>query len=378
MIPHTQLSAEAVRQTALEVMQRHLGLEFDGYKCDSAMLRNVLLKSATERISIQAACAVLGNVADSNTIREHINRALPVDELSSQEEAMNAALTEWLPPDIFRERIQIAIDTHDEPFYGESAQFQDYTSRGKAKAGTTHFIRVGSAYLIWRSVRLTLALTYVRATDSLLDVLKRLLGRLRGLGIRWSVLYLDKGFCSTTIIRYLTKCRQQAVIACPIRGKQGGIRALCQGRKSFSTYYTFTDGTTVYLALYASRPRHKKQKRRLKWLAYVLVDVGWSPSEVFAVYRRRFGIECSYRAMRRVKAFTSSRNPALRFFFLGLALSLQNIWIRLRWTVARVSGPGPRRVDPAHFPFQRFIYFLARAIEDAYGTILSCAYLCPS
>jgi len=42
-------------------------------------------------------------VADSNTIREQINRALPVDELSSQEEAMNAALTEWLPPDIFRE-----------------------------------------------------------------------------------------------------------------------------------------------------------------------------------------------------------------------------------------------------------------------------------
>jgi putative transposase len=370
--------ADDVRQISLEVIQRHLKIEVNGYKCDSEMLINVLLKAAVERISIQAACAVLGNVADSNTIREQVNRALPVDELSSQEEAMNAALTEWLPPDIFRERIQIAIDTHDEPFYGTSPQFLPYSSRGKAKAGTTHFIRVGSAYLIWRQVRLTLAVTYVRAQDSLLDVLKRLLERLRGIGIRWSVLYLDKGFCSTAIIRYLTNCAQQAVIACPIRGKQGGIRALCQGRQSYSTDYTFTDGTTVQLALYASLPRHKKQKRRRKWLAYVLVDVGWSPAEVFAVYRRRFGIECSYRAMRRVKAFTSSRNPALRFFFLGLALLLQNIWLRLRWTVARIAGAGPRRVDPAHFPFQRFIFFLAHAIEITCGIVLSCSYLCPS
>jgi hypothetical protein len=321
MIPQ-HLYAHEVHQVTLEVMQRHLGLEAAGYKCDGAMLRNVLLKAATERISIQATCESLEHVADSNTIREQINRALPVDELSSQEEAMNAALREWLPRDIFRERIQIAMDTHDEPFYGESPQFLPYTSRSKAKAGTTHFIRLGSAYLIWRQVRLTLALTYVRAQDYPLDVLKRLLKRLHGLGIRWSVLYLDKGFCSTAIIRYLTKCRQQAVIACPIRGKQGGIRALCQGRKSFATDYTFTDGTTIHLALYASRPRHKKGKRRLKWLAYVLVGVGWHPAEVFAVYRRRFGIECSYRAMRRVKAFTSSRNPALRFFFLGLALLL--------------------------------------------------------
>lgn len=378
MIPYAPLNAEAVRQATLEVMQQHLGLDVQGYKCDSAMLMNVLLKAATERISIQAACTILGNVANSNTIREQVNRALPVEELAHQEEAMNAALTQWLPPDIFRERIQIAIDTHDEPFYGTSSQFLAYSSRGKAKAGTTHFIRIGTAYLIWRSVRLTLAVTYVRAADSLLDVLKRLLERLRGLSIRWSVLYLDKGFCSTAIIRFLARCRQQAVIACPIRGKHGGIRALCQGRKSFATDYTFTDGTTVHLALYASRPRHKKGKRRLKWLAYVLVGVGWHPAEVFAVYRRRFGIECSYRAMRRVKAFTSSRNPALRFFFLSLALLLQNIWLRLRWMVARVPGPGPRRVDPAHFPFQRFICFLAHAIEAAYGIILSCSYLCPS
>src|SRR5512135_3594774 len=98
--------------------------------------------------------------------------------------------------------------------------------------------------------------------------------------------------------------------------------------------------------------------------AYVLIELRWLPGEVFVLYRRRFGIECSYRAMHHTKAVTTSRNPAVRFFLLGLAFLLENLWVRLRHTVARVPGPGPRRVRLTHFPLRRFITFLARAIEQ--------------
>jgi len=37
------------------------------------------------------------------------------------------------------------------------------------------------------------------------------------------------------------------------------------------------------------------------------------PRQVYRKYRRRFGIEASYRLLRRVKVLTNSRNPALRF-----------------------------------------------------------------
>lgn len=147
---------------------------------------------------------------------------------------------------------------------------------------------------------------------------------------------------------------------------------MCRGRKSYCTDYTFGDGTTAHLALYASRVPDKGGKRRLKWLAYVLVGFRYLPSEVFAIYRRRFGIECFYRGARLAKAPTTSRNPALRFFFISLGLLLQNIWARLRWFVARISGPGPHRVAPLHFTFRRFVHFLVRAIEAVYGIILVC------
>ena len=132
------------------------------------------------------------------------------------------------------------------------------------------------------------------------------------------------------------------------------------------------------MALYPARVRDKKTgKRRTQWLAYVLVGLGWLACEAFAAYRRRFGIESSYRLARRAKAFTTSRNPALRFFFLSLALLLENVWIRLRNIVARLPGAGRPRLNPLYFPFRRFLFFLNRAIEAAYRTVLFCPLLCP-
>jgi hypothetical protein len=376
MIAQPQLTAEQVRALALEVMQRHLNLEVNGYQCDSAMLYNILLKAAAEGISIEAVCQELSGLAASNTVRVQLNHVLKVKDLKQHEQEMNEALGEWLPSALHHRRLELAIDTHDEPFYGKSAAFEGFVCRGAAKAGTTHFIRIASVYVIWRDVRLTLAVTYVRTKEAMLRIVKRLLKRVATLGLRWYCLYLDKGFCSTQLIHYLQTLHTPAIIACPIRGRKGGIRALCVGRKSYTTDYTFGDGTQVCLVLCRRRLRGKNGQRQWKWLAYVLIELRWSPGEVFVLYRRRFGIECSYRSMHHTKAFTTSRNPAVRFFLLGLAFLLENLWVRLRHTVARLPGPGPRRVRLSYFPLRRFISFLTRAIEQLYPPILSCPLLC--
>lgn len=68
-------------------------------------------------------------------------------------------------------------------------------------------------------------------------------------------------------------------------------------------------------------PKTKHKQR--KWLAFVLVNLDWNPQQVHRKYRRRFGIEASYRLLRQVKVLTNSRNPVLRF--LGLGLLMQNV-----------------------------------------------------
>jgi putative transposase len=292
-----------------------------------------------------------------------------VAELWAQEAHLNQALARHIPDKMPRGGLEIAIDFHDEPFYGKTPEVKAMTCRGKAKKGTTHFIRIASAYIICRQVRLTLAVVYVLPGDKTLDILKRLLNRVKTLGFGIKVLYLDKGFASTEVKRHLTDCFLPTIIACPIRGKDKGTRSLCSGRGSYLTPYTFSDGTPANIAAVATLVPDKSGKRRRKWLLYIVIHLDWSPYKIYENYRRRFGVECSYRLLRRVRASTTSLNPALRFFLLGIGMVLVNTWVFLRWTFARALGPGPKRVDPARFRFHRFARLLVRAIEDLYGVL---------
>jgi putative transposase len=372
MIPQYELKAEDIRAYTLKLMKNHVNLDVAGYVCTTDGILDVLLKASAESSSIEAASNDLQGVADSNTIREYLNAVLDIQELRQQENEMNAALAECIPASMPHTQVEVAIDFHDEPFYGKQADLRAVTCSGQAKKGTTHFIRIASAYVLWRQVRLTLALRYVLPEESALDILKILLHRLQELGFhRVLVLYLDKGFASTKIIDYLKIQAQPAIIACPIRGKAGGTRALCQGRKSYQTEYTFTDGTPATLALKATLVPDKSGKRRRKWLAFIVIELDWPPEKIHHRYRRRFGIECSYRSLRRVRAMTTSRNPAVRFFLLAVGMILVNAWVFLRWEFARLLAPGLRRVDETRFRFHRFTRLLIRAIEDVYDVVMA-------
>ncbi len=371
MIPEYELKAKDVHQVALQTAKKHFSLKSNGYQCDTEMLFNILFKAATESVSIETACNDLVNVIGGNTLRECLNEQLDVCDLREQENEMNLSLADGTPKEVFEEVLEIAFDFHDEPFYGKTPELQTYACRGKAKKGTTRFFRIGSAYVVWRDVRLTLAVTYVFPEDTPLETLKRLLFRLKCLNLHLGVLYLDKGFCSTAIISYLKDQKQPTILACSIRGKSGGTRALCKGRKSYRTTYIFTDGTSAELVLKATLVAGKNGKLRRKWLAFVVIQINWTPKKIYKRYRRRFGIECSYRMMRQVRVITTSKNPALRFFLLGLGLLLVNIWVRLRWIFARKAGSGPKRVETNHFRLKRFAYFLRRTIELLYGVVMA-------
>ena len=371
MIHQHELKAKDVHAYTLEMLKEHLKIKVNGYICKTDMILNVLIKASAENSSLEAACTDLEEIADSNTIREYLNEALPIKELREQERQVNEALASCTPEDVVRTAIEIAIDFHDEPFYGKQAGTRQVTCAGQAKKGTTHFVRIATAYIIWRQVRLTLAVRYVLPEDETLEILKFLLKHLKKLGFKAKVLYMDKGFSSTAIIQYLTAQQQSAIIACPIRGKTGGTRALCRGRSSYSTKYTFTDGTSTNIAMKASRVPNASGKLRRKWLAFILILLDWQPDKVYEEYRRRFGIECSYRMLRRVRASTTSRNPSLRFFLLGVGLILVNAWVFLRWTFSRLMQRGPRRVDLSRFRLNRFTKFLVRTVEKIYGTISS-------
>lgn len=371
MIAQNELKAEEIRMTMQAVAQEHLPFAADGYTCTSEMIYDVLMKAASEGISIDAACRDLEQSVTGNTLREVLNEQMRAEQLRQHEAELNAALAARLPKQIQAGGLEAAIDEHDEPFYGKTPEVRAYTRRSRARQGTTHFFRIVSAYVIYRQMRLTLAVTFVLPEDKTMAVVSRLYQRLQALNLRIKVLYLDRGFCSGPVIAYLREEKQPAILACTIRGQDGGTRQLCQGRQSYRTAYTFTDGTPVEMAVVATLVPDKHKQRRRKWQLFVVLGLDWQPQQIYQRYRSRFGIESSYRILRRVRIKTTSRNPAFRFFVLGFALLLVNLWAFLRWFVARVPGRGPHRVHPVRFQFQTFVSLLRRAIEQRLGAVMA-------
>jgi putative transposase len=369
MIHPYELKAKDVHAYTVRVLKQHAQIEAHGYCCHTDMIFDILIKASAECSSVEAACADLEDTADSNTIREYLNQALVANELRQQEERANAALAECIPSALDRASIELAMDFHDEPFYGKQEGTRKLTCSGQAKKGTTHFVRIATAYIIWRQVRLTLAVRYVVPEEDSLETLKFLMKRLKTLGFSAKILYLDKGFASTDIVNYLTDQKQATIIANPIRGKKGGTRALCRGRSSYTTLYTFTNGTQATIAMKASLVPDHTGKRRRKWLSFIMILLDWSVDKIHDEYRRRFGVECSYRLLRLLRATTTSRNPVLRFFLLSVGLILVNAWVFLRWEFARLQARGPRRIDEPRFRLHRFSKFLVRTIENLYGTV---------
>jgi putative transposase len=181
MIHQHELKAKDVHAYTSRVLKEHLKIEANGYCCKTDMILDILIKASAECSSVEAVCADLADTADSNTIREYVNQALAVKKLRKQEHQANAALAECIPNALDREDVELAMDFHDEPFYGKQEDTRKLTCSGRAKKGTTHFVRIATAYIIWRQVRLTLAVRYVLPDEAGLEVLKILLERLKTL-----------------------------------------------------------------------------------------------------------------------------------------------------------------------------------------------------
>jgi hypothetical protein len=372
------LTDETTRQEAIERLGTYLPLQADGYECNTETILDVLLKAAINQQTIETVCHTLEHMVDGETIRGHLNEQIRVDDLHRLEQNVNRALVAGLPRRLWKTKLHIAIDFHDEPFYGHSPELVVHTCRGEARQGTTRFFRLATAYVIFKDMRVTLALLFVRPEDETSELVAALLRRLGILGLKIARLYLDKGFCSIPVIRYIQEGGWPAILACPKRGKQGGTRGLCRGRASYQTQHTFKSNpygsytAPVTLArTYTSRKRSKRSGRRAIWLVFVVLNCSLAPNRVRHHYRRRFGIETSYRCMRQVRAWTTSRNAALRFLLMSLGFILINLWLELRWRFCQVKRRrGPRQIDVKRFELQRLISFLNHAIEKIYGVVL--------
>ena len=96
-----------------------LRLEYQGYKCSTSVLLNILLIAAARVVSLFAACRSLADAPTDQTIRNALAATLP--EMRELERRLNLALVTRMPKAVRRKSRVLGIDLTLIPYHGQPA-----------------------------------------------------------------------------------------------------------------------------------------------------------------------------------------------------------------------------------------------------------------
>ncbi len=286
----------------------------------------VLLSAAFDNDYIEG-CAQSLHVC-GQTIRNHLkqqdpNRLLQVNQEIMQEMKRKGALSKPLV---------LAIDWHDEMFYGDPAS--EGVVGAVRKNGSNYAYRFATASVLLKGERLTVAVTPMLDRSALWHV-KYLLEAITAMGLAVKLLLFDRGYYSTALIKYLDECGFRYIIHIPWNGaplKAGvdRVHTTTSHRKRCFEQATFRLVTV-------------RQNSKLLIFA---TNTSFRRSWVRKTFRRRWGIETSYRLIGLFLAKTTSKVYSLRLLYFFLGVVLYNLWVlrNFRRRVTVCVGVLKRRV----------------------------------
>ncbi len=344
---HYTLTPAAVRGTAGQALRHALPVKDYGELVSARRLVDLLLLVAALRSSLSAVARRFGFGFSHETARKAVAANLPGQ----------AALTEGLVDSFYlfggrrwrKRRWDVAIDLHYCPFYG--AKGTPGVVGGQKKRGSKYHYAYATAVLVHRRHRYTVGLLPVTEKFKPHEVVAALLAQLERRGLRLRGVVLDSGFDSGETLLLLQGKGLSYTVPLRKKGKGDNRRNACfalpVGSVTEVAWVTEESRKAVTTAaVVVRRPKDDEVK--------VYAFGGWGPHEeararrraalAKRAYRRRFGIETSYRQANQGKGTTTKKDAAYRLLLFGLALLLRQVWVWLTWQVARA-----RRLRPTEW-----------------------------
>jgi hypothetical protein len=381
---HCTLTPRQVRATATSVLATALHLTPGPAGLTAERLAELLAAAAAWTCSLIAAARRLIGFPSRESIRKALARSLPADH-RALEQRINDGLHARLPARFGQRRRRgfcLAIDLHQRPYYGN--RDTPGILNGAAHLGTKQFWTYATVAIVESGRRWTVALTAVD-DNRLVPALDRLWGYLRPLGLPVRYVLVDRGFYAGPVIRWFQARNLAFLLPAVRRGRLASATRPATGTARFfamTTNGTFTHtwkdrgkGEAVTVAItvvrvLARRPRGRSARRgRGRTLVYA--HGGWPAGtagrSLVRAYRKRFGIETSYRQLGQGLAASCSTDRRVRLLLVGVALILRNMWV---WLVR--CGLIDARGQPwGVIRLTDLLAILGDGLTHAYGTPLT-------
>ena len=298
-------------------------------------LMEVLFKTAIDKSSLESTVNKLqikaegyGSIPSADTILKTINREyqeLSIDEIESKF-SKNLQMVSQSMIKSSRSKVDIAIDIHNEEFYGVSMKnhiglknefimYNETGSRKVFKYATLTVVSYGHKY----TKPITIGFVLVWKGMKRVDVVKRLLKQVETLDLKIDFLLMDGGFSGIENIKYLKEINMNFIT----RGKLSKKKNYFDSVGLSFDYELKNAKSSVQVEGLLLREKTKKGKRKFIFFLCSKIITG---AKLKKLYRQRFRIENTYRHQRVVKIRTSSKKLHVRWFLWIISVLLELLW----------------------------------------------------
>jgi hypothetical protein len=327
------ISRSRWQQDTAESIVSTFGLSDFGRSISAALLGRLIVMAACVGTSLSGAAGRTRRSPSGETVRKALLANLP--KMAEMERRINDSLLRLTPKAFFRRPRRLAIDLHQRPYYGQREHVP--VRGGKKKAGTKWFWTWATVAVVEHGQRWTVAMTPVGPGDALEDVLARLLDHVKMAAIPVKMAIVDREFYAARVIAVLQNrgipFLMPAIRRGQLQGPNGptGTRRFFQPGTTGFFEHTWTargksngQQVTVRIACVSRRADDRRNG------PLVFAFHGLSSQQLLwyrEKYRRRFGIETTYRQLGEGLAQTTTKRIAWRMLLVAVALLLRNLWV---------------------------------------------------
>jgi putative transposase len=377
---HYRQSTEKVNRNFALCVQKLFTAELHGYKITNKLIISILTAALCYCESLFSICQSIADFPTDKTIADNIIKLLP--SYQKLQHPINTTLAEQLPNKFFKKAHRLAIDLVLIPYHGQHHRNENEVYRSQPKSGTSHFHAYATACVVEHGQRYTIAIIPVAKGTKMKDVVQALLKQCRSVGLKIKLLLLDRGFYDVSTISYLKKVQQPFLMPLVIRGKKGtkkrastGTRTYAERKKQFWDWYRLTTRKKVgeewiakhtwfQVCVYCKNLKGQRDKHCRQSFAFAYCGVSFGKvKDFFEVYRKRFGIESSYRQSHQARIRTSTRNPLLRLFYFALSMLMRNEWTEFEREVLLADGR-KKQMTSEYVSFKRLLGMIRRTLEN--------------
>lgn len=235
---------------------------------------------------------------------------------------------------LFTAPVALAIDIHDWLFYGDKQT--EMVANTNPAQGTDKAFKFVTACVVTDGLRFTIAVEPVATKREKADAIEAVLQQAK----KWIDIrgvYLDRGFYTVDVVKALKRQEIDFVIRAPTFPSLVGEEPTVQVEMGYEMGGSRPPYDTVTVTRFTVPHSDSSQAKQTYFITNH--EVTEASAEGFAErYRRRWGIETSYRVIGDFLARSRSTVYSVRLFYFLFAVTLYNLWVLINRLLVEVFG----------------------------------------